>query len=110
VLTVCHGVAVECGWRACVERSAQASTREPADAHLQGDALDPALVNGKRVDFHVFDTAGSVECIVTIVDPTCPSNLGKSEYVLFREAEQAWTKNHLLNGATTVPFVMSTFG
>jgi hypothetical protein len=29
----------------CVQRSAQVSTGEPADAHLQGDAvLDPALV------------------------------------------------------------------
>jgi hypothetical protein len=52
VRTVCHDVAVECGWRAGVKRSAQASTRELADAHLQGDpVLDPALVNGKRVDF-----------------------------------------------------------
>jgi hypothetical protein len=43
VRTVCHDVAVECGWRACVKRSAQASTREPAVAHLQGDAvLDPS--------------------------------------------------------------------
>jgi hypothetical protein len=54
VRTVCNDVAIQCGWRAFVERSAQASTREPALAHLQGDAvLDPALVNGKRVDFHV---------------------------------------------------------
>jgi hypothetical protein len=43
-----HDVAIECGWHACVGRSAQASTREPADAHLQGDAW----------------------CDVTIVDPT----------------------------------------
>jgi hypothetical protein len=57
----CHDVAIECGWRACVDRCAQVSTREPADAHLQGDvALSTALVNGKRVDFHVFDTSGSV--------------------------------------------------
>jgi hypothetical protein len=40
-------------------------------------------VNGKRVDFHVFDTSGSVGCDLTIVDPTCPSYLGKSESVLF---------------------------
>jgi hypothetical protein len=46
-------------------------------------------VNGKCVDFHVFDTSGSVGCDVTIVDPTCPSYLGKSESVLFLEAEQA---------------------
>jgi hypothetical protein len=67
VRSVCYDVAVECGWRTCVERSAQASTREQADAHLQGDAvLDPALVNRKRVDFHVFDVSGSVGCDVTI--------------------------------------------
>jgi hypothetical protein len=33
VHTVCHDVAVECCWRACVDRSAQASTRERANAH-----------------------------------------------------------------------------
>jgi hypothetical protein len=111
VRTVCHDVAVDCGWRACVERSAQASTKEPADAHLQGDAvLDPALVNGKRVDFHVFDTSGSVGCDVTIVDPTCPTYLGKSESALFRDAEKAKSRKHVLNGATMVPLVMSTFG
>jgi hypothetical protein len=50
---ICHVVDVECGWRVCVERSAKASTREPADAHFYGDAVsDPAVVNGKRVDFH----------------------------------------------------------
>jgi hypothetical protein len=111
VSTGCHDVAVECGWRACVERSAQASTRERADALLQGDAvLDPSLVNGKRVDFHVFDNSGSVGCDVTIVDSTCPSYLGKSKAVLFREAEQAKSRKHVLKGATMVPLVMSTFG
>jgi hypothetical protein len=37
------------------------------------------------VDFHVFDTSGIVGCDVTIVDPTCPSDLGKAESVLFRK-------------------------
>jgi hypothetical protein len=36
--------------------------------------------------------------------------LGKSESVLFREAEQAKTRKHVLDGATMVPLVMSTFG
>jgi hypothetical protein len=36
--------------------------------------------------------------------------LGKSESVLFREAEQAKTRKHVLNGATMVPLVMSAFG
>jgi hypothetical protein len=90
VRTVFRDVALERGWRACVERYVQASSWEPADAHLQGDAvLYPAQLNGKRVDFHVFDTCGSVGCGVTIVDPICPSYLGKSESDLFREAEQA---------------------
>jgi hypothetical protein len=93
----------------CLERSAQASTREPANAQLQGDTvLNPALVNGKRVD--VLHVSGSVGCDVTIVDPTCPSYLGKSESALFRKAEQAKTRKHVLNGAATVPLVMSTFG
>jgi hypothetical protein len=70
---------------------------------------DPSLANGKRVDFHVFDTSVSVGCDVTIVDPTCPY-LGKSEAVLFRAAEQAKTRKHVLNGTTMVPLVMSTFG
>ena len=79
VRTVCHDIAVESGWRACVDRSAQASTREPADSHLQCDAvLDPALVNGNRVALHVFDTSwyGSVGRDVTIIDPTCVSLCG----------------------------------
>jgi hypothetical protein len=110
VRTVCHDAAVECGWRACVGTSAQASTGESADSHSQGDAaLNPALVNGKRVDFHVFDTSGSVGCDVTIVDPTYPSYLGKSESVLFRSADQAKTRKHVLNGATMVPVVISKF-
>jgi hypothetical protein len=67
-------------------------------------------VNGKRVGFHVFVTSGSVGCDVTMKDPTCPSYLGKSESVLFREAEQAKTRKHVLNGATMVPLVMSAFG
>jgi hypothetical protein len=48
-------------------------------------------------------TSGSVRCDVTIVDPTCSSYLGKSESALFREAEQAKTRKHVLNGATMVP-------
>jgi hypothetical protein len=80
-----HDVAVECGLRACVEKSAQACSRELAVAHLQGDVVwDPALVNGKRVDFRVFDTSGSVGCDVTIVDSTCPSYLGKYSSVVLR--------------------------
>jgi hypothetical protein len=60
----------------------------------------------------LFDSSrsGGSGCDVTIVDPTCPSYLGKSEAVLFLEAEQAKTRKHVLNGATMVPLVMSTFG
>ena len=51
----------------------QASTRDPADSDLQGEALmDPALVNGRCVDFHVFDLAGSIGADVMITDPTAP--------------------------------------
>ena len=32
--TVCHAVSVESGWRACVHKSGQASTRELADSDL----------------------------------------------------------------------------
>jgi hypothetical protein len=38
------------------------------------------------------------------------SYLGKFESVLFREAEQAKTSKHVLNGGTMVPLVLSTFG
>ena len=52
----------------------QASTRQPADSDLQGASfLDPALVKGKRVDFHLVDLAGSIGADVMIVDPTAPS-------------------------------------
>ena len=58
---------VESGWRACVHKSGQASTREPADSDLQGEAfMDPALVNGRRVDFHVVAMAGSTGADVMI--------------------------------------------
>jgi hypothetical protein len=56
---VCHNIAVDSGWRLCAERSAQASTRKLADAHLQGDAvLDPAFVYGEYVHYHVFVASG----------------------------------------------------
>jgi hypothetical protein len=44
------------------------------------------------------------------VDPTFPSYLGKSESDLFREAEQAKTRKHVLKGTAMVPLVMSSFG
>ena len=45
---------------ACVHKPGQASAREPADTDLQGVSfLDPVLVNGKRVDFHMFILSGS---------------------------------------------------
>jgi hypothetical protein len=47
---------------------------------------------------------------VTTVDPTCPSYLGKSETVSFREAEQAKTRKHVLNDATMVSLFMSPLG
>ena len=70
-----HDLSVEWGWRTCVHKSGQASTREPADSDLQGEAFtDPALVNGKHVDFHVFDLAGSVGAVM-ITDPTAPPQI-----------------------------------
>ena len=72
--TVCHGISVESGWRACVHKSGQASTRVSAGNDLQGVSfLDPALVNGKRVDLHLVDVAGSIGADFMIVDPTAPS-------------------------------------
>ena len=40
--------------------------------------LDPALVNGKRVDFHLFDMAGSIRTHDMIVDPTAPYYVGRA--------------------------------
>ena len=75
---VCHDVSTESVWRACVHKSGQASTREVANSDLQGEAvMDPASVNGKRVDFHVFDLAGSTGADVMIADPTSPSYVQK---------------------------------
>ena len=74
VRTVCHDISVESGWRECVHISWQASTREPADSDLQGQAfMDPVLVNGRHVDFHVFHLAGSIGADVMITDPTALS-------------------------------------
>ena len=86
VRTVGHDISVESGWRACVHKSGQASTREPGDSDFQGEAfMDPALVNGRRVDFHVFDMAGSIGADVMITDPTAPS------YV-----QRGWDESRLL--------------
>ena len=99
VTTVCHDISVESGWRACVHKSGQSSTREPADSDLQGEVLmDPALVNGRRVDFHVFDLAGSIGADVMITDPTAPSYVerGWDESRLLRECERAKREKHCL--------------
>jgi hypothetical protein len=107
---VCHIGAIACGWLVCVERYAQASTVERADSHLQNDAvLDPALVNGRCVDFHL-DNLAILGCDVTIMNATHPSYLGKSDSALFCDAEQAKTRKHVLNGAITISLVMYTFG
>jgi hypothetical protein len=66
-------------------------------------------VNGKLVEFYVLDTSGSIGCDVSRVDPTCPCPLGKSESVLFHEAEQAQTRDCMLSDAM-VPLVLPTFG
>ena len=41
---------------------------------MQGEAfMDAALVNSRRVDFHVFDLAGSIGADVMNTDPTATS-------------------------------------
>ena len=108
VRTVCHNVSVESGWRACVHKFGQASTTKPADSDLQGEAfMDPAFVNGKRVDFHVFDLAGSIDADVMITDPAAPSCVQKGwdKDRLLRECERAKRDEHVLNGATMIPLV-----
>ena len=110
---VCHDISVESGWSACVHKSGQASTREPADSDLQGVSfLDPAVVNGQRVDFHLFDMSGSVSADVIIVDPTAPCYVrhGLDEARLFSECEGGKRSKHVLNGATMVPLVVLTLG
>ena len=74
--------------------------------------MDPALVNGRRVDFHVFDLAGSIGADVMITDPNAPSYVetGWDESRLLRECERAQREKHVLNGATMIPLVMTTFG
>ena len=98
---MCHDISFESSWRACVHKSGQASTREPADSDLQGVSfLDPALVNGMRVHFHLFDMAGSIRADVMIVDPTAPCHVqrGMDEASLFSECECAKRNRHVLNG------------
>ena len=96
-----------------VHKSGQASTREPADSDLQGEAfMDPALVNGRRVDFHVFDMAGSIGADVMITDPAAPSYVqrGWDESRLLRECERAKREKHVLNGATMIPLLDCALG
>ena len=80
---------------------------------LQGVSfLDLAVVNGKRVDFHMFDLAGSIGANAMIVDPTAPSYAGRgwNEVRLLSECECAKRNKHVLNGVTMVLLVMLTFG
>ena len=110
--TVCHDISLESGWRACVHKSGQASITKPADSDLQGASfLDPALVNGKRVDLHLVDVAGSIGADFMIVDPTAPSYIrrGLDEARLISDCVVAKRNKHVLNGATMVPLVMTTF-
>ena len=110
---VCHDTSVESGWRVWVHKSGQCSTWEPADCDLQGVSfLDPDVVNGKHVDFHLFDMAGSIGADVMIVDPTAPCYVrrGMDEASLLSECEGAKRNKHVLNGATMVPLVVTTFG
>ena len=74
--------------------------------------LDPAVLNGKRVHFQVFDLAGSFGADVMIVDPTAPSYVerGWDEVRLLSECERAKRDKHVMNGATMVSLVMSPFG
>ena len=74
--------------------------------------LDPALVNGERVDFHLLDMAGSIGVDVMIAGPTAPHNLrrGLNEATLFSNREGAKRNKHVLNGATMLPLVVTAFG
>ena len=60
--------------------------------------LDPAVLNGKRVHFQVFDLAGSFGADVMIVDPTAPSCVerGSDEASFFSEWEDAKRNKQLL--------------
>jgi hypothetical protein len=110
---------VALGCPTLVEKSRPASTREPTDAALQGDdPLDPSLLNGKRVDFNVFDLSGiSVGADFMIVDPTAPCYgshctllSGYDDAQLLRKINTMKHEKHDLSGATIVPLVMTSFG
>ena len=113
VRTVCYDISIESGWCACVQKSGQASTRGPADSEiLQGVSfLDLALVNGKRVDFHLFDVAGSIGADVMIIDHATPCYVkrGIDEASLFSDCKRAKRNKHVLNGATMVHLLVNTF-
>ena len=66
--------------------------------------------NGKRVDLHVFDMSGSIGADATIVDTTAPSYRGMDVCAIFRKFEKQKCDKHVLEGATFVPLVMSTYG
>jgi hypothetical protein len=84
----------------CAEKSGQASTREPTDAHLRSDGpLNPSLMNGKRVYFYVFDPSGSFCADVMIVDPTAPTCSGLAATKLSKKSEILKREEHALNGA-----------
>ena len=102
VCTVCHDISVESDWPVCV---AQASTRSLLTLICRV-FLALALVNGRRVDFHLFDMAGSVGADVTIVDPTAPCYVkrGLDEARLLRECEAGKHNKHVFNGLMWFPW------
>ena len=72
--------------------------------------LDPALVNGKRVDFDMVHMTVSIAADVMIFDPTAPCYVrrGLDEASLFSEGTKC--SKHVLNGATMIPLVATPFG
>ena len=71
--------------------------------------LDPALVNGKRVNFHMVDMASSMGADVMIVDTTATCYVRRvlDEASLSSECEGAKRNKHALNGASIVPLVVT---
>ena len=59
--------------------------------------MDPALVNGRRVAFHLFDLAGCIGAGVMITYPTAPScvETGWDESRLLRKCWRAKRKKHV---------------
>jgi hypothetical protein len=79
------------------------STITPLPERHSECPLDPSLLNGKSVHFHVFDLDSTVGADARIVDPTAPFYDILNEAQLLNQYEAIKNEKGILNRATLTP-------